>query len=215
MTVQPQRVAGVPGAGGIVFSPPSPVLQSGPQGPPLARAYRARSNSPRVLWTAETAQRARLVAKAQADVCIAVARAASAEKLAPENPVGPKIIRQSSFSPRHPQVLHRAVSAPPQGLQMAPGTPYGTPKVGYRQVARVVSPRPQQATPRSPGLPTGRPPNPRNPMAPTPAAPAAINPANPPLKRASSAPRNAFGMESPGRKAQTPSPSPMQRYRDT
>ena len=209
MTVQPQRVPGV--AGGIIFSPPSPVLQ-GPQGPTLARAYRARSNSPRVLWTAETAQRARLVAKAQADVCIAVARAASAEKLAPESPV-PKIIRQSSFSPRHPQVLHRAVSAPPQGLQVAPGTPLGTPKVGYRQVARVVSPRPQQATPRSPGLPTGRPPNPR-PTAPT-APAAAINPANPPLKRASSAPRNAFGMESPGRKAQTPSPSPMQRYRDT
>eukprot|EP00435_Cladocopium_sp_Y103_P012133 s2036_g3.t1 len=192
-----------------------------------------------VLWTAETAQRARLVAKAQADVCIAVARAASTGAFEaemspkPHAPLGqdvahvavahvaaPKVIRQGSSPQR---VLQRAVSAPPaQGvLQFVPaGTPNGTPKVGYRQVRgsspRLGSPRPQvaqavhvaqvaQPTPRSPGLPTGRPPNPNA---------AGRPPANQsPLKRASS-PRNVFGMESPGRKAHTPSPSPMQRHRD-
>ena len=221
---------------GIIFSPPSPVLQS--PGPPLARAIRARSNSPRVLWTPETAQRARLVAKAQADVCIAVARAASTgafeAEMSPKphahlgqdmahvavaHVAAPKVIRQGSSPQR---VLQRAVSAPPvQGvLQFVPaGTPQGTPKVGYRQVRgnspRLGSPRPQvaqaaqaaqvaQPTPRSP-LPTGRPPNPNA---------AGRPPANQsPLKRASS-PRNVFGMDSPGRKAYTPSPSPMQRHRD-
>ena len=209
-------------AQGIIFSPPSPVLQS--PGPPLARAIRARSNSPRVLWTAETAQRARLVAKAQADVCIAVARAASAGALegAPQPQVQahlanlgqdmahvPKVIRQSSS----PRVLQRAVSAPPVQGVLQFGTPNGTPKVGYRpvrgssprlgappRVAQVVA---QAPTPRSP-VP-GRPP-------PNPVGRPPVNQS--PLKRASS-PRNVFGMESPGRKAQTPSPSPMQRHRET
>eukprot|EP00438_Fugacium_kawagutii_P028706 Skav229180 [mRNA] locus=scaffold1004:222636:229187:- [translate_table: standard] len=136
----------------------------------------------------------------------------------------PKVTRQSSFSPAQ-RVLHRAVSAPPAHGAVQLGTPHGTPKVAYRAVRaasprlgspRPAHPQPVQATPRSPaGLPTGRPPNPPNPN-PNPVVwrpPAAAAANQSPLKRASS-PRNVFGMESPGRKAQTPSPSPMQRYRD-
>ncbi|CAE7768533.1 HERC1 [Symbiodinium microadriaticum] len=172
---------GVVQASPIVFAPPAPVLQQRMQSPgaPLVRGHRAaRSNSPAAAW-AETAQRARLVAKAQADVCVAVARAATGpnhqsasprqnysprilQQEAP-SPVAYKINRQQSFSPRVAQrALQRAASAPPVQAENSPAQVQAaaSPFVGYRAVkigagAGTSKPSP---TPRGPGQ--GRPPVP-------------------------------------------------------
>ncbi|CAE7677965.1 HERC1 [Symbiodinium sp. CCMP2592] len=191
---------GVVQASPIVFAPPAPVLQhrmQSPAGAPLVRGHRAaRSNSPAAAW-AETAQRARLVAKAQADVCVAVTRAATGpnhQSASPRQnysprilqqeapaPVAYKINRQQSFSPRVAQrALQRAASAPPVQDENSPARMQvaASPSAGYRAVkigagAGTSKPSP---TPRGPGQ-VGRPPVPgcvspgKSPVSPGPGSP--------------------------------------------